>query len=58
MNLPDVRSALGVGDRQWQECAPTPHMLLTNDWMQARDAPSPACICEKQRKECIIARRG
>lgn len=36
MNLPDVRSSLGVGTRPWAECATTPHMLLTNDWMQAR----------------------
>lgn len=44
MNLPDVRSALGVGTRQWTECASTPHMLLTNDWMQNLEVHIPGML--------------
>lgn len=44
VNLPDVREALGVGNRQWTECATTVHMMLTDDWMKNLEENIPGVL--------------
>lgn len=44
LNRADVRAALGVGDRRWEECSPDVHADMMGDWGRRYDGLLPELL--------------
>ena len=49
LNMPDVRKALGVGDRLWQACDPGVHEDMMADWGHSFDGVIPEMLADGVR---------
>ena len=46
LNSPEVRKALGVGQRQWVSCAPDVYFNFAGDWLHRFDTVMPDMMAD------------
>jgi hypothetical protein len=49
INLPEIRQALGVGDRGWTSCDPGVYVDMMGDWMKTYDRHMPEMLADGVR---------